>query len=261
METRPSSVAGQFYPGAADTLANTIEALITNAQVRPTLRPKALIVPHAGYVYSGSVAASAFRLLQPLREQIKRVVLLGPAHRLYLRGIALPSANAFETPLGLVPVDHSAVKQILNMPGVLVSDEAHALEHSLEVQLPFLQQLLSDFSLLPLVIGDASPEQVAAVLDTLWDGPQTLIVVSSDLSHYHSYEEAQRRDAATSNAIVAKHSDIQSDMACGAAPINGLMRSEGAQSLQVRLLDVRNSGDTSGDHTRVVGYGAYALEG
>lgn len=259
MTTRPAAVADLFYPGDARGLASAVNGMLEAANPPPALRPKALIVPHAGYVYSGPVAACAYRLLEPLRGRIDRVVLLGPAHRLYLRGIAVPTVDEFAGPLGPVPLDHDALERISGMPGVLASDEAHAQEHSLEVQLPFLQTVLGPFALVPLVIGDCPADQVAAVIDVLWGGPETLIVVSSDLSHYHPYRDAQRIDAITSEAIVAKRSDLHGEMACGAAPINGLMRSRGAQDLEVILLDVRNSGDTAGDRSHVVGYGAYVL--
>jgi len=259
MTTRPAAVADLFYPGDAHALASTIGGMLEAADSPPALRPKALIVPHAGYVYSGPVAASAYRLLEPLRGQIERVVLLGPAHRVYVRGMAVPTVDEFSDPLGPVPLDREALERISGMPGVLASDQAHAQEHSLEVQLPFLQTVLGAFALVPLLVGDCPADQVAAVIDVLWDGPGTLIVVSSDLSHYHAYRDAQRIDAATSAAIVAKRSDLHGEMACGAAPINGLMRSQGARGLEVYPLDVRNSGDTAGDRSRVVGYGAYVL--
>jgi AmmeMemoRadiSam system protein B len=221
--------------------------------------PKVLIVPHAGYVYSGSVAASAYRLLTTLRERIKRVVLVGPAHRVYFRGMAIPAASGFASPLGEVNLDGNALALLSDCADVVVSDQAHAQEHSLEVQLPFLQSVLDDFTLVPILVGDCTADRVAAALDLLWGGPETLIVISSDLSHFHSYEVAQRLDAHTSESIRTKSRNLTGEEACGAAAINGLMASHGAESLDVHTLDVRNSGDTAGDRARVVGYGAYAL--
>jgi AmmeMemoRadiSam system protein B len=222
--------------------------------------PKALIVPHAGYVYSGPVAASAYATLRASRTTISRVVLLGPAHRVPVPGLAATSADRFETPLGAIPLDRAAIDQALTLPWVRVMDEAHALEHSLEVQLPFLQEVLEDFSLVPFVVGNASAEQVAEVLDLLWGGPETLIVVSSDLSHYHGYDTAQRLDAATTAAIEAlRPEDIGEEQACGRAPVSGLLVEARRRGLHVDTLDLRNSGDTAGTRDRVVGYGAYVF--
>ena len=223
--------------------------------------PKAVIVPHAGYVYSGPVAAAAYALLAPARGVITRVVLLGPAHRVGFSGLALSSADHFATPLGRVPVDRAAVEQLSGLPQVQVLDAAHAHEHSLEVQLPFLQEVLCDFTVVPLVVGDAEPEEVGAVLDRLWGGPETLIVVSSDLSHYHDYETARRLDRATSQAVEALASEaIGHDQACGRNPIIGLLHVARKKGLTARTVDLRNSGDTAGARDRVVGYGAYVFD-
>ena len=192
-------------------------------------------------------------------EGIRRVVLLGPAHRVPLRGMAFPSVTAFDTPLGVVPLDTRAIARALELPNTGVSDRAHALEHCLEVQLPFLQTVLKDFELVPFLVGHCAPEEVAAVLQALWGGEETLIVVSSDLSHFLPYAQAQAVDARTSQAIAARSSDLTGEDACGAFPINGLMVAARAMDLRVTTLDVRNSGDTAGDRDQVVGYGAYAL--
>lgn len=220
--------------------------------------PKALIAPHAGYVYSGPIAATAYHLLAEHCAGISRVVLLGPAHRVYLTGLAFPSVDAFETPLGEVMLDRAGIEQALTLPGTVVSDDAHALEHCLEVQLPFLQAVLTDFRLVPIVVGNCPAEMVARVLENFWDD-ETLFVVSSDLSHYHRYAEAQQLDAETSARIVSRDDSLHGEAACGAAAINGLMQLARTHALTVTQLDVRNSGDTAGDRRQVVGYGAYAL--
>lgn len=256
---RRPAVAGSFYPANAQQLRRMIADYLQAVRVSgPT--PKAIIAPHAGYIYSGPVAASAYAPLATARALIRRVVLLGPAHRVPFRGLAASSATGFATPLGTVPVDREALAQVLTLPQVRVLDEAHAQEHSLEVQLPFLQEVLTDFSIVPLVVGDAAPADVSAVLDVLWDGAETLIVVSSDLSHYYDYDTAQRLDQATSRAIEQlRLQDIQAEQACGRIPVQGLLHAARTHGLRVRTLDLRNSGDTAGPRDAVVGYGAYAL--
>ena len=259
LSVRPAAVAGMFYPESAIVLAREVERMLAGASQAPAARPKAIIVPHAGYVYSGPVAASIYAPLIGLRGTISRVVLLGPTHRVAVDGLALPASRAFATPLGMIPVDQHAVAAIVDLPQVIVSDAAHAQEHSLEVQLPFLQAVLGDFSLLPLAVGQASPQAVAQVLERLWGGDETLIVVSSDLSHYLPYAQAQRIDAQTAQAIVDLDPAIDHRQACGATPVNGLLFAARAHGLHGRLIDLRNSGDTAGDKARVVGYGAFAF--
>ena len=260
LNVRPAAVAGMFYPESAMVLEREVGNMLAAASRRATaIRPKAIIVPHAGYVYSGPVAASLYVLLAALRGAISRVVLLGPTHRVAVAGLALPDCRAFATPLGIVSLDQDAVAAIADLPQVVVSAAAHAQEHSLEVQLPFLQTVLGDFSLLPLAVGDASPQAVAQVLERLWGGDETLIVVSSDLSHYLPYADARRIDAQTAQAIVDLDAAIDHRQACGATPINGLLLAVRAHGLQAELCDLRNSGDTAGDRTRVVGYGAFAF--
>lgn len=258
---RPPAVAGTFYPAAAGELAGDVAALLAgaanNARGQPV--PKAIIAPHAGYLYSGPVAAAVYARLAPARGIIKRVVLLGPVHRVPVRGLALPDAGALATPLGNIPVDAHAVAALKKLPQVTVSAAAHALEHSLEVQLPFLQQALGEFSLVPLAVGDASAAEVAQVLDTLWGGAETLIVVSSDLSHYLAYADAQAADRVTAQAILAMRTDISHEQACGGTPLNGLLQAARKRGLAAELIDLRNSGDTAGDRQRVVGYGAFAF--
>jgi AmmeMemoRadiSam system protein B len=220
---------------------------------------KALIAPHAGYRYSGLTAAYAYRLLEDRRECIQRVVLLGPAHRVFLQGMALPSVDAFTTPLGNVPIDADGVRTALALAGTRISDAAHAGEHSLEVHLPFLQMVLADFRLIPIVVGECPANEVKSVLEALWGGKETIIVVSSDLSHYHAYDEAREIDAKTTARIEARESTLLGEEACGAYALNGLLLAAKARGMQVRTLDLRNSGDTAGDKHRVVGYGAYSV--
>lgn len=259
---RPPAVAGAFYPADAAELAEALRLAFADA-VRPEPDapvPGALVVPHAGYVYSGAVAASAYLRIEPARHRIRRVVLLGPSHRVPLRGLALSSADAWATPLGLVPLDPGAGATLRDLPGVGVDDRAHGPEHSLEVQLPFLQTVLDDFALVPLVVGDAATDEVAAAIDALWSGPETLVVVSTDLSHYHPYADAVRLDTRTAAAVATlRPDDITDRDACGARPLRGLLRTAGRRHLSVRQLDLRNSGDTAGDKERVVGYGAFAV--
>jgi MEMO1 family protein len=258
LNVRPAAVAGAFYPDQPEVLRKLLAECFIRAKTA-TLRPKALIVPHAGYIYSGPIAASAYALLQPLSELIRRVVLLGPVHRVWVSGLALPGVNAFQTPLGLVPVDQTGIEAIADLPQVTISVAAHAQEHSLEVHLPFLQSLLSDFSLIPLAVGGASPEEVAQVLDRLWGGDETLIVISSDLSHFLPYAEAKQVDNTTAEAILELNTHLVGEQACGAYPINGMMLAAKRHGLVPHLLDLRNSGDTAGDRNRVVGYGAFAF--
>lgn len=256
-----------FYPAGADELRRDIDTLLgsTDAPPGPAPKsppkspPKSLIVPHAGYVYSGPIAATAYRSLRPASRDISRVVLFGPAHRVYLEGMAVPATDGFATPLGTVPIDRSTVEKISRLPGTRTSDEAHRDEHSLEVQLPFLQTVLEAFELVPVVVGRCDPTLLADVIDTVWGGPETLLVVSSDLSHYLPYERARQIDARTCRRIIDKQTTLTGDEACGAHAINGLMSSRGCRNLTVEAIDVRNSGDTAGDKSRVVGYGAFTL--
>jgi AmmeMemoRadiSam system protein B len=256
---RPAAVAGTFYPGEAAALAAEVASYLSEAKSPLARPPKAIIAPHAGYIYSGPIAASIYARLVPLRGRIRRVVLAGPAHRVYVPGIAVPSASGFASPLGEVALDRKAIDSLRAFPFVELSDRAHAYEHSLEVHIPFLQSVLGSFALVPLVVGDAAPGEMAQVLDALWGGDETLIVVSSDLSHYLPYGEAQARDHATAEAIHALEATLQPEEACGAAPINGLLRTARTRGMACEIVDVRNSGDTAGDRERVVGYGSFAF--
>jgi AmmeMemoRadiSam system protein B len=221
--------------------------------------PKAIVVPHAGYMYSGSTAALAYAHLAASRSVIRRVVLLGPAHRVAVRGLALPGVDVFATPLGEIALDQQAIKAISHLPQVVVSAAAHAQEHSLEVQLPFLQAVLDDFKLVPLVVGDATPAEVAQVLETLWGGPETLLVISSDLSHYLPYRVAQAIDQGTVQHILNLNGSLTHNQACGATPVNGLLLAASKHHLQAQFLGLCNSGDTAGDKDLVVGYASIAF--
>ena len=257
--TRPPAVAGVFYPGDSEHLSRDIRVLLVGAN-KIACTPKALIVPHAGYIYSGAIAASAYAALASIASRIRRVVLLGPTHRVAIRGLALPGVDAFATPLGSIPLDTVAMQRIAHLPQVTISARAHAQEHSLEVQLPFLQAVLHDFKLLPLAVGTASAEEVAEVLELVWGGDETLIVVSSDLSHYLPYDLATRMDSSTTQSILKMQAGISHDHACGATPINGLLLAAQHYHLTPQLLDLRNSGDTAGSKDGVVGYAAFAFE-
>ena len=265
---RKSVVAGAFYPAAPSDLSAAVakymaaaEAGAQAARVRGAPVPKAIVAPHAGFVYSGPIAGSAYARIAPAADRIRRVVLLGPSHRVGFRGLAVPTVDAFETPLGTIPLDRAAIDSIARLPGVQARDDAHAMEHSLEVQLPFLQCIFPQFRLVPIVVGDAGPAEVAAVLEALWGGPETVIIVSSDLSHYESYETAQRMDNETVRAIEALAvNGVGEHGACGRRPIRGLLELARRRGMQAQCIDVRNSGDTAGPRDRVVGYASFVFE-
>ncbi|MFA5372125.1 MAG: AmmeMemoRadiSam system protein B [Sideroxydans sp.] len=274
---RPPAVAGSFYPADPRRLSLDLFHFLNDAKparfphssplpekegANESLREfrvKALIVPHAGYMYSGAIAASAYAALRPDGARIRRVVLLGPTHRVAVHGLALPAATTFSTPLGEIKLDTDAMRELVHLPQVVVSDVVHAQEHSLEVQLPFLQTVLQDFILLPLAVGDASTEEVTAVLEAVWGGPETLIVISSDLSHYLPAEIAQLIDRKTADEILRLRPVPSHQHACGATPVNGLLAAARKHHLHPHLLDLRNSGDTAGSHDSVVGYAAFAF--
>ena len=258
---RSPAVAGLFYPDDPYELRAVVRGYLDAAARPDPARPKAIIVPHAGYVYSGPVAASAYRTLVDHGASIERVILAGPSHRIPVPGIAIPEVGAFETPLGSVPLDAGVVARLLELPQVYASNLPHRLEHSLEVQLPFLQMTLDDFRLVPLAVGDAAPGVVANVLEACWGGPETLVVISSDLSHYHDYQSARLADEQTARLLVGREDQLDDEQACGCRVLNGLMQIARRRGLRVTTLDLRNSGDTSGDTSRVVGYGAFALYG
>jgi len=258
--TRPAAVAGLFYPADAKALRRLVERLL--AAVAPAgdvPAPKVLVVPHAGYVYSGPVAAHAYARLARWRARIERVVLLGPTHRVPVRGLAVPTVAAFETPLGRVALDREAIERLADLPQVVADDAAHADEHALEVQLPFLQRALDRFTLVPLAVGSCPPAAVAQVIERLWGGDETLIVVSSDLSHYLPYAQARAIDRDTAERVVQLDPQLDHHQACGATPLGGALLAARAHGLTAQLLDLRNSGDTAGDRSRVVGYCAVAL--
>ncbi len=261
-QVRQPAVAGSFYPMRQDALSRDVLGLLKTAGAgveRNAAVPKALIVPHAGYIYSGSTAALAYARLAPAHARITRVVLLGPVHRVAVRGIAVTNELAFATPLGTIEVDQPALATLATLRQVVSSPAAHAQEHSLEVQLPFLQLVLDEFTLVPLAVGDATPAEVAQVLDLVWGGPETLIVISSDLSHYRSYQAAQAMDQATTQSILDGTATLTHQQACGGTPINGLLLAARQHGLRPQLLGQCNSGDTAGDRARVVGYAAFAF--
>jgi AmmeMemoRadiSam system protein B len=256
---RQPAVAGTFYPADPDELRDLLQHYLQEAHTSAAV-PKAMILPHAGFIYSGPVAASGYACLREHRDAYRRVVLLGPAHRVPFRGIAAPSATTFMTPLGPVAIDRDAIDRLTPLPQVHVFDEAHRQEHSLEVHLPFLQVILGDFTLVPLVIGEAGAEDVCEVIETLAGDTGTLVIVSSDLSHYHDYATARELDAATTRKIEALDFEtIGYDQACGRNPVSGLLLYAQRHALSATTLDIRNSGDTAGPHDQVVGYGAYVF--
>lgn len=256
---RPPAVAGMFYPGQPAALRQQLQQMLDALPAFTGPCPKAIIAPHAGYIYSGPIAASIYRQVQAYRQRIRRVVLLGPTHRVAVDGIALPTISAFRSPLGDVPLDTAALAALAQLPGVICSDLPHGPEHSLEVHLPFLQTVLEDFTLVPLAVGHASPQLVAQTLTAVWGGEETLIVISSDLSHYLPYDQATALDRQTCERILSASQAIRPQEACGAFPINGLLVAARHHGLRGHLVDLRNSGDTAGDKSRVVGYAAFAF--
>jgi len=262
-QIREPAVAGLFYPADKQLLKDDIQQYLNQVPVglkTSTNAVKVIVVPHAGYVYSGPIAASAYKQIIPIRDKINRVVLLGPSHRVAFNGLAVPESNIFNTPLGDIQIDHEGIQRLTDLPQVIASDQAHREEHSLEVQLPFLQEILSEFSLIPLVVGEANRYEVAEVINRLWGDEHTLIIISTDLSHYHNYNEAKRLDRLTSDAIQNLKPDlIGYEDACGRNGLKGMMTVAEEKNLSVDILDLRNSGDTAGDKNRVVGYGAYAF--
>ena len=260
---RQPAVAGGFYPGDADQLRGMLSGLLADARSRSSgaaPMPKALIAPHAGYIYSGTTAATAYATLtEP--EKIRRVIVLGPAHRVAFDGFAIPSVDAFQTPLGQMAVDKGARDAVAGRPDVHVRDDAHEREHSLEVHLPFLQMVLADnVTVLPIVVGGVQPGQVAELLETLWGGEETLIVISTDLSHYLDYDTASEFDAQTVQLLEQPGgTTLNPKQACGSRPVNGMLMLAERKGLRITQLDVRNSGDTAGSKDRVVGYGSWAL--
>jgi MEMO1 family protein len=263
-DVRPAAVAGLFYPDDPTVLAHMVKRLLAEAAAKVATDaspPTAIIAPPAGYVESGPIAASAYVRLSPLKGAVRRVILLGPAHRVPVLGLAAPSVAAFATPIGPLELDRDAIERLLSFPQVSIADEPHRLEHSIEVHLPFLIAVLGGVRIVPLVVGEARSEAVDEVIEALWDGPETLIVVSSDLSHYLDYETARKTDRATSTAIEALDADaIGWDQACGRIPIAGLLQTARRRGLKARMVDLRNSGDTAGPRREVVGYGAYLFD-
>lgn len=260
---RPTAVADMFYPGDPDYLRETVSQFLADAReatARHPLTPRAIIAPHAGYIYSGPVAAYAYSYLENIKDRISTVVLIGPSHRVPLIGFATSSANYFATPLGNIPINRTLVERINELPFVHELDQAHSMEHSLEVHLPFLQMTLDDFDLVPVVAGDASPEQANELISRSCERDDTLLVVSSDLSHYHDYQTAKRMDRDTCDAIESLDvKGLDSQHACGYIPVRGLLAYAKQHHLQAKTVDCRNSGDTAGPRDQVVGYGSYVF--
>ncbi|HEY0250485.1 MAG TPA: AmmeMemoRadiSam system protein B [Kofleriaceae bacterium] len=255
-QVRPPAVAGTFYPGSAAELSGTIDGLLAANSVADSRRPKALIVPHAGYIYSGAIAAAGFARIRNFAETLERVVVVSPAHRVYVEGLTWPGAAFLATPLGQIAVDVDAIGAI---PELIAHPHAHAREHAIEVELPFIQKLAPHAKVIPIAASHAAPHVVGKVLDQLWGGPETLIVISSDLSHYHGYEDAHERDRRTAAKIIALDTGLEGEEACGCTGINGLAWVARKRHLRVEVIDLRNSGDTAGPRDEVVGYGAFAL--
>jgi len=260
---RPTAVAGMFYPADPSTLKDAVSQYLAHARITASqhpLRPRAIIVPHAGYIYSGPVAASAYSYLEQIKDDINTVILIGPSHRVPLLGLATSSADYFATPLGNIPIDRDVTQKINQLPYVNELDQAHSMEHSLEVHLPFLQMTLNQFKLVPIVAGDASPDEVKQVITMTCDNDETLLVISSDLSHYHDYQTAKRMDGDTCNAIEALDiARLDSRHACGFVPVRGLLAYAREHKLTAKTVDCRNSGDTAGPRDEVVGYGSYVF--
>jgi AmmeMemoRadiSam system protein B len=255
---RPPAVAGLFYPDDPSELSASVEAFLSGGHSSSRV-PKALIVPHAGYIYSGPIAGRAYSSLGPHANLLRRVVLIGPSHRVGFEGVAIPSAQAFVTPLGVTNIATEAMDRLRTLPTVVESDRPHMLEHSLEVQLPFLQHIAPEAEIVPIVTGDAASTEIEQVLEAVWGGTETLIVISSDLSHYHPYATARIEDDSTARSIVDERDDLRGEQACGCVGINGLSRVARKRGMRVEVLDLRNSGDTAGDKQRVVGYGAFGF--
>ncbi|MCU0772358.1 MAG: AmmeMemoRadiSam system protein B [Verrucomicrobia bacterium] len=257
-EVRAPAVAGMFYPDEPSRLRRAIESYMSGDPVSGLRAAKAYILPHAGYVYSGPVAGTGYRQLRAGRGHVRRVVLLGPSHRVAFQGLAVSRHDGFATPLGVVTVDREAIETLRDLPQVVELDRAHQHEHSLEVHLPFLQVALGEFKVVPLVVGEAGEREVAEVLDQLWGGPETCIIISTDLSHYQDYDTARRLDLETAGRI-ERLEPVAPEQACGAVALAGLLRAARTRRMTVHRLDLRNSGDTAGPRDRVVGYGAFAV--
>ena len=260
---RPAAVAGMFYPADPEDLRHMVSRYLKDAHdivTEKPVKPRAIIAPHAGYIYSGPVAAYAYSYVESLKDTIRNVVLIGPSHRVPLIGLATSSADFFATPLGNIPINRALTEKINQLPFVSELDQAHALEHSLEVHLPFLQMTLGEFSLVPIVAGDASPDEVNQLIETACTADDTLLIISSDLSHYHDYETAKRMDQDTCHAIEALDiRGVDSHHACGFIPVRGLLSYAKQHDLHATTVDCRNSGDTAGPRDQVVGYGSYVF--
>jgi AmmeMemoRadiSam system protein B len=249
-----------FYSDKPQELAVAVRSYVVDAAPPAAAKPpKAVIAPHAGYIYSGPIAGTAYAALAPRGKEIERVILVGPSHRVGFPGVAASSAGSFETPLGPVAVDREAVTLLLKEGRAREFEPAHENEHSLEVQLPFLKQVCPNARIVPLLAGDDDWRAVENVLALLWGEDETAVVVSSDLSHYHDYTTAQQLDKDTARTVERLAAgEVGFEQACGATGINGLLSVLAQKGLGCATLDLRNSGDTAGPRNRVVGYGAFA---
>jgi AmmeMemoRadiSam system protein B/AmmeMemoRadiSam system protein A len=259
LSIRQAAVAGTFYPADKEELTAMIDSFYANASDQPAVG-KALIAPHAGYIYSGEIAASCYAPLRKRKNTISKVVLLGPSHYVGFMGMALPTVDFFTTPLGDIPIDKELHKKAIECEDTFTLDNAHLQEHSLEVHLPFLQKSLESFTLLPVVVGQCDPKLIAKMLHEVWGGPETLIVISTDMSHFKNYQDAQKCDQKTADNIVNFNIEsIDHYDACGSAPVLGLLQAI-KNKFKIKLIDIRNSGDTAGDKDRVVGYASFICD-
>ncbi len=257
---RPPSQAGRFYAADSTELRGEVEGLLADVPPTDLASPKAVIAPHAGYVFSGPIAASAYAAFRPQADAVRRIILLGPSHHATFQGFAIPSCAAFSTPLGNIPLDLETLALMAQRSDVRELDSAHIPEHSLEVHVPFLQVVFAEFQLTPVLVGQASVAETSRLLDSLWNGHETRVIVSSDLSHFHDYRTAQALDAATAKQIEGlSGEELTGEDACGFRAIRGLLAIARRRGMTCRTLDLRNSGDTAGGRDRVVGYGAFAL--
>lgn len=260
VKTRNPAVAGIFYASEPKKLDSEVAHYLTSDFRQSTVRPKILIVPHAGYQYSASVAAKAYLQLQKFSGKIKNVILVGPSHRVAFNGIAVSSADDFKTPLGNVALNKEIIGEMIkNNHDVLYYDAAHQEEHCLEVQLPFLQKVLNKFKIVPLVYGNISPEKLAVALEPYLQDDKNIVIISADLSHYYNYDTAKDIDAETADKINSREPSLTEHMSCGATGINAALILAKKDHLHPDMLELANSGDTSGDKERVVGYGAWSF--
>ena len=257
---KQADVAGMFYPGEEASLRQMVDGFIQKA-LSFDLRPRAIIAPHAGYIYSGSIAGTAYKTIAAVRDQIENVIIMSPAHRFYLRGIALHMADAFATPLGNIPVNIGIVKKIKQFSSVQWEERSFIQEHGLETHLPFIQRAFKPgIKIVPMIVGECQESEVAEILESVWEDPRNFVIISSDLSHFHSYADAKKLDRNTVDLIQNLDSQsLDTEFACGHYPICGLLNLARNRKLKIKALDIRSSGDTAGSKESVVGYGSFAV--